>query len=250
MCDVIFALIIRELKTRFGSNRLGYFWALAEPIAQVAVLGVIFTLLGRSSIANIPVALFLFSAILPFRLFSKLLPQLSQAVNANKGLLCYRQVNAIDPILARIVIEIITFLVVYIIIFSFMGWLGFKVIPNDLLKLIMATLLLATIAIGIGLMLCCVEIFWNDISKVTAMIMQPMFYISGIFYCAVMIPSQYWYLFDWNPIFHAIELIRDAFFKNYKTPIGSWEYLSIWALVCLGIGLGLFNHNRMRFITT
>ena len=46
MCDSVHALLMREIKTRFGSNRLGYFWAIAEPIAQAAVLGDVFPLLG------------------------------------------------------------------------------------------------------------------------------------------------------------------------------------------------------------
>lgn len=249
MCDVIFALIIRELKTRFGSNRLGYFWAIAEPITQVAVMGIIFTLLGRDSIANIPVALFLFTGMLPFKLFGKLLPQLTQAINANRGLLSYRQVNAIDPIIARIIIEIVNFIVVYTIIFGFMAWLGFEVIPDNLLALLGASLLLMIIAVGLGLVLCCIATYWADVNKIISMIMQPMFFISGIFFCAPMIPPEYWSLFSWNPIFHAIELSRDAFFSAYSTPIGSWEYLGLWALLSLTTGLAIFHHNRMRFLT-
>lgn len=249
MCDVIFALIIRELKTRFGANRLGYFWAVAEPVAQVAIMGLIFTLLGRTSIANIPVALFLFSGILPFKMFSKLLPQLSQAVNANKGLLSYRQVNAIDPVIARVIIEVTTFLVVYLIVFGFMGWLGFQVIPQNLLELLLASILLCIVAIGLGLMLCSAMTYWKDTEKLVSMVMQPMFFVSGIFFCAPMIPAQYWYLFDWNPIFHALELSRDAFFHQYQTPVGSFEYLGLWALFCFCGGLAVFHHNRMRFLT-
>lgn len=250
MCDVIFALIIRELKTRFGANRLGYFWAVAEPIFQVAIMGIIVTLLGRNSIANIPVALFLFTAILPFNLFNKLLPQLSQAVNANKGLLSYRQVNAIDPIISRIIIEICNYLLVYFLIFAFMGWLGFDVIPQDLLALLAASCLIAIIAIGLGLLLCSAEIYWSDTSKIVSIAMRPIFFVSGIFFCAPTIPQQYWYLFDWNPIFHAIELSRDAFFKSYESPIGDWIYLSLWALISFCCGLGVFNFNRMKFITS
>ena len=36
------ALVLRELKTRFGHFRLGYLWIFAEPIAHVAVLSAVF----------------------------------------------------------------------------------------------------------------------------------------------------------------------------------------------------------------
>jgi len=241
---------MREIKTRFGSNRLGYFWAIAEPVAQAAVIGAIFTLLGRSSVSSIPVALFMFTGILPFKMFTKILPQLSVAVSANKALLVYRQVSAIDPIIARIIIEVATFIIAYIVIFTVMGWLGFEVIPHDILGLLMASLLLIIIALGLGLMLCAAMSYWQDTGKIVSMVMQPLFFISGIFFAATMIPQQYWYLFTWNPIFHAIELSRDAFFTSYVTPVGSWLYLSLCALVSFTLGIITFYQNRMRFLTT
>ncbi|WP_298774422.1 ABC transporter permease [uncultured Shewanella sp.] len=248
MSDVIFALTMRELKTRFGHNRLGYFWAIMEPVGQVAILGLIFSLIGRNSVANIPVALFLFTAILPFKLFGKLLNQLSAAIDANKGLLSYRQVTAIDPVITRIVIEVATFILVYVFIFSVMAWLGFTAWPDNLLGLLTATALLIIFTVGLGLLLCTAISFWKDANKLTAIITRPLFFISGIFFCATMIPPQYWYLLDWNPIFHAIELSRDSFFNAYTSPAGQWSYLSFCALVSFSLGLALFHLCRHRFI--
>jgi len=249
MCETVHALLMREIKSRFGANRLGYFWAIAEPVAQAAVLATLFTLIGRNSLSGIPVALFMITGILPYKVFLKLLLQLSAAVNANKALLTYRQVSAIDPIIARIIIEVTTFIMAYLVIISIMGWLDFEVIPANILALLMASALLVVFGIGIGLMLCVAMSYWQDTSKIVTMCMRPMFFISGIFFTATMIPQQYWYLFTWNPIFHALELSRDAFFIAYTSPIGSWEYLSFSALVSLTTGLGLFYNNRIRFIS-
>ncbi len=245
---MIFALLMREIKTRFGSNRLGYFWAIAEPVAQAAIFGLIFTLMGRNSVADIPVALFLFTGILPFKLFGKLLTQLSAAIEANKGLLSYRQVTAMDPIITRIIIELVTFLIVYSLIFSVMAWLGFDAWPNNLLGVLSASLLLIIFTIGLGLLLCTAVTYWSDSKKLTQLITRPLFFVSGIFFCAVMIPPQYWFLFDWNPIFHAIELSRECFFHAYNSPVGSWTYLSLSALLSFSSGLATFHLSRQRFI--
>ncbi|TEW52318.1 ABC transporter permease [Psychromonas algicola] len=250
MRDTVHALMMREIKTRFGANRLGYFWALMEPIATVAVLGLIFTLVGRHSLANIPVAVFLFVALLPFKLFTNLLNHLSSAVEANKALMAYRQVSAIDPIVTRVIIELSIYLIVYCIIFSFLAWLGFDVVPDDFLKVLAASALLALMAIGFGLMLCSAMSYWGDAKKMVGIITRPLLFISGIMYSATMIPTTYWYLFDWNPIFHVMELSRDAYFSTYVTPVGSWLYLGICALVSFSLGLTTFYVNRLRFITT
>jgi capsular polysaccharide transport system permease protein len=250
MFDTVHALLMRELKTRFGANRLGYFWAIVEPVAQASIFAVIFTVLGRKAVAGVPVALFLLSGILAFNLFSKLLPQLSSAIKANKALFSYRQVTAIDPVITRLIIELATFIVVYTIILLGLAWLGFEVMPDDFPKVLLATSLLIILTTGLGLILCSLVSYWQDTPKIVSMVMRPMFFMSGVFYCATMIPKQYWYLFDWNPIFHAIELSRDAFFSGYTTPIGSWEYLSVTALVCFATGLGTFQLSQQRFISS
>jgi tetratricopeptide (TPR) repeat protein len=44
-CRVVYALIIRETRTRFGDSRLGYAWALIEPVMHIAMLSAVFSLL-------------------------------------------------------------------------------------------------------------------------------------------------------------------------------------------------------------
>ena len=249
MGDTIHALTLREIKTRFGVNKLGYFWALAEPAAQAVVLAALFSIVGRESVAGIHVALFLIVAILPFKFFSKLLPQLAVSVQSNKALLGYRQVAPIDPLLTRFIIEAATFVIVYVLIMLSMAWMGFDVIPHDPLGLLLVSLLLALLGIGLGILLCSAVEYWADTPKLLTMLMTPMFFVSGIFFSAVMVPEKYWYLLDWNPIFHAIELSRDAYFYSYITPLGSLEYLFESALVINVIGLMLFRVNRFRFAT-
>jgi capsular polysaccharide transport system permease protein len=249
MIDSVHALLMRELKTRFGTSKLGYFWAIAEPVAQAAVLGLIFTLLGRHSVNNIPIALFIFTGLLPFKLFSKLLPQLSVGISANKALFAYRQVAPIDPIITRLLIELTTYVITYIFIMLCLGWLGFNVIPEQLLPLFAANALLVLLSIGLGISLCSAVQYWADTPKVLAMVLSPLFYLSGVFYSATMIPPQYWFLLEWNPIFHLIELSRDAYFKEYITPIGNWQYVFNCALVAVVLGLSLYRINRFKFVS-
>ncbi len=249
MRDTVFALMMRELKTRFGARKLGYFWALAEPAAQALILSTIFTLVGRNTLTGVPVAIFMLSGILPYKFFSKLLPQLTASVHANRSLFAYRQVAPIDPLITRLFIEFATHIVVYVLIMSAMAWIGYDVWPEDLLSLLLATLLLTLIGTGLGLMLCSAMSHWEDTPKVLQMVMTPMFFVSGIFFCATMVPQQYWYLLTWNPIFHVTELSRDAYFASYTTPVGSWAFLMATALVTNALGLMLYQVNRQRFIS-
>lgn len=250
MLDTIFALMMRELKTRFGAKKLGYFWAIAEPAAQASVMAVMFSLIGRSSLAGVPVALFMISGIMPFKFFSKLLPQLAGSVQGNKALFTYRQVSILDPLITRLIIEVVTYVVVFCIILGVMAWIGINVEMQDFLSFLMINILLISLALGLGLLLCVASAYWEDTAKIVAVIMMPMFMISGIFFTATMIPQKYLYLFDWNPIFHVIELIREAMFVSYTSPVGDWQFVAFCALVANAAGLMSYRVSRQRFIAS
>ena len=250
MKDTVFALMMRELKTRFGAKKLGYFWAIAEPAAQASIMAIMFSLIGRSSLSGVPVALFMISGIMPFKFFSKLLPQLAGSVQSNKALFTYRQVSIMDPLVTRLIIEVVTYIVTFCIILGVMAWIGFNIEMQNFLSFLMVNVLLIALGLGIGISLCVASAYWEDTVKVVSMIMMPMFMISGIFFTATMIPQKYLYLFDWNPIFHVVELLREAMFVSYTSPVGDWQFVAFCALVSNAAGLMLYQVSRQRFITS
>jgi len=250
MRDSINALIMREINTRFGSSKLGYFWALAEPAGQAVVLAVLFSLIGRNSLTGVPVVLFMLVGLVPYTFFKKLTQQLSASVSANKALLSYRQVGPLDPFFARLIIEVATFILVFFILMSILAWLDYEVWPQNLLELLMAAGLLVFLSTGLGLVFCCISVVWEDFDKVLNMMMRPLLFVSGIFYTATMIPAQYWYLLTWNPVFHIIEMMREAMFITYTSPVADSGYVLLVGFILNALGLMMFSVSKQRFLMT
>jgi tetratricopeptide (TPR) repeat protein len=69
-CRVIQALIIRETRTRFGDSKLGYGWALLEPILHITLLSAVFSLMmqGRPPIGA-HFFIFYFTGLIPYYMF-------------------------------------------------------------------------------------------------------------------------------------------------------------------------------------
>lgn len=250
MQDTVSALLARELKTRFGSKKLGYFWALAEPVLQAAIIAALFTVLGRTSLSGVPVALFILLGVLPFRGFTKISIQLSTAIKSNKALFSYRQVAPIDPFITRLLIEVATYLAVYILLIIILLWIGFQVIPEKPMELILVNLLMLGMASGYGLLLANIVLFYEDAPRIINLIHQPLFFVSGVFFVITMIPSHHWSYLTWNPLLHFTELSRDAMLFNYQTPVGDWFYILIITIGLWGTGLALYWINRYRFLAT
>ena len=84
---VIHALIIRETRTRFGDSKLGYGWALLEPIAHILMLSLVFAVMmrGRPPIGD-EFFIFYYTGIIPYHMFVRGVPGASHLVPRSDGL--------------------------------------------------------------------------------------------------------------------------------------------------------------------
>ena len=144
--NVINALILRETRTRFGKHKLGYAWALLEPVMMILTFYLLFTINKRNPPEGMDLLGFLATGIVPYLAFSKCVSQVSQSINGNKGLLFYPQVKPLDVVFARIGLEFTT----HFAIFSLL--MGANVLVRQ--EFVIADPLLVVI----GLVLECVEV--------------------------------------------------------------------------------------------
>ena len=87
---MVHALFVREMKTRFVSYKMGYAWALIEPLSHVLILAALFSARGAKEIAGVPFVMFFLLGISPFLLFSKCMGQAIGTIEGNAGLFLYR----------------------------------------------------------------------------------------------------------------------------------------------------------------
>src|SRR5690554_1448043 len=103
---VIFALILRELKTRFGARRMGAFWMVFEPMAHVLLMVSLFALVRDIHAPTMDYPVFLLSGIVPFFLMRNIVLKLMDAVSANQSLFAYPNIKPFDTFVARAAVEL------------------------------------------------------------------------------------------------------------------------------------------------
>lgn len=140
---VIFAILIRELKTRFGIYGLGYLWAVVEPLIGIAIfVGIRGILTGSlrqradKIIYHVDYPLFLAAGLVPFFMFRHSVGQIIHSIEANKGLFYYQPVKPIDAMFVRWILEGIIFVFVWISVFTILYFIGFKTEIKDPLSLL------------------------------------------------------------------------------------------------------------------
>ncbi|MEB5750846.1 ABC transporter permease [Leclercia adecarboxylata] len=245
-----FGLLIRELKTRFGSYRLGYAWALLDPLLMISLFSVVFGMRSQSGFGGVPVQVFITAGYLPFMFFNKVVIQLKSAVSANMGLFCYRQVTPFATFIARFMLEAIIGMVVGGILVLGLLWFGFDAIPDDPLEMFLGYILLMIFSFSLGIIFCVIGTLIPEADKFLSLLMMPLMFISCVMYPLATIPSQFQHFFLWNPLVHALELIRCGWIAGYTSPNASWAYLFGATLILLTFALSCYRLSHRRLIAS
>lgn len=243
----LYAFLQRELKNQFGRNRLGYFWALAEPAAMVAVLTIIHAGIrghGAKIYGEDPVIFFVFGA-LPYYTFATCVSQTQNVFNSQRGLFNYRQVRPVDVILARCIIDALMLVGVLFLFLLGWWWFGKPLNVEDPLKLAMAFICLFMLGLSLGLFFEVIGTVFPDMRRIFTVLMRPMFLMSGVFFTIEMVPQAYRGILMLNPVMQGVDLARDAVLAGYTSP-ASYAYVVYAILVLLFLGLSSYRRYMYR----
>ncbi|MGL4207494.1 MAG: ABC transporter permease [Aeromonadaceae bacterium] len=245
--DVNFALLLRELKTRYGEYRLGYAWALLDPLVAIGLFCVVFGLKQRDLFGDVEAPVFIASGYLPFLLFKNCCTRLQKAVSANQNLFCFRQVTPFTTLFTRFLLESLIGLMTLLILIIALLWCGFNALPAKPLEMLSGLLLLLLISFGLGTLFCIIATLFGEAEKFLAILMRPLMWISAVFHPLSVVPQEYHEFFLWNPLVHALELIRASWINHYPESGASWGYLCGTSLVCLCLAFSAYRlfHHRL-----
>jgi capsular polysaccharide transport system permease protein len=152
--DVIVALILRETRTRFGRNRLGYLWALVEPIVVTFTFYAVLLVAGRATPPGMGMFGFIATGVLPYTLFSNTVTRVSDAVSSNKALLYYPQVRPLDLVIARALLEAATFVAVFILVMGADALIARRLDLDSSLQVIGGLAIASAVGTTLGLIFC------------------------------------------------------------------------------------------------
>ena len=232
------ALILRESKTRFGRNKLGFLWALIEPLAYVGMFLVIRGALRDRIPFGQDMALFLVTGILTFRMFMAVTSRGLGAIVSNLALIAYPPVKPLDVIMARVVLETLTMYVIWAITLGLLSIFIEGEVIADHAKLVAALAALTYLSFSFATLNGVLGVLWPTWERIWGLFRFPMFITAGIFFLPVSMPPAMQAVIEWNPVLHAIEWVRTAIYMTYE-PLLSIPYLLGFSTLALCVALVL-----------
>ncbi|GGC20910.1 transport permease protein [Marivita lacus] len=240
------ALMLREMSTTHGRVPGGYLWAVAEPLAGIALLSAIFAIGFHAPALGLSFPLFYATGLLPFLAFSDITGKLAQALNFSRPLFAYPAVGVFDAILARFLLAVLTQLAVASLLLGGILFLSETRATPDLAILAQAAGLLAVLSLGMGAMNCLLIGLAPLWQRIWSIAMRPMFLASGVFFTFEQVPLPWRDLLWWNPLIHVVGLVRRGLYPGYDAAYASPTYLMALGLgvaLLAGIGLGRWHRD-------
>ncbi len=247
---VIHALILREMRTRFGRAQLGYIWALIEPTLFVLVFLALYELRGRETASGMPIALFLLTGAIPFIMFRDTMQRSMSAIQSNRPLLTFPQVTPIDLILGRALLEMATTFVAFVLLIVVFAAIAGPVKIADPLGVFVWLAVLGLLGFGAGAAFGALAPLFPSVQQlVPSILIRPLFFVSGLFFTAEMIPEGIREYALLNPLLNLTELVRAAFFHEFESPYADVTYVVLFTLVVVFLGLAIQRALLKRILT-
>jgi len=205
--ELLFTLATRDIKLRYQQTFLGIVWVILQPVLTSVIFSLVFGRLAKLPSDNVPYELFAFAGLLPWNLFKDSIQRAANSVVAEKNLIdkvYFPRMIIPFSYSASALFDFFVVLFANIVIFIFFGYYPtWKIIFLPLLLVI--NLFLAS---GIGLIVSALSAYYRDFIYAVPFVMQTWLYISPIAYSSTLIPKNWMFVYDLNPLVGVLEGFR------------------------------------------
>ena len=229
--ELLMNLTRREIKGRYSQSFFGAGWAIAQPLATMAVFTLVFARLGQMPSDGAPYPLFAYAALVPWFFFSN-------SVNTGTmSLVTYRNIvtktyfpREIVP-LAQVGSRLVDFAAAASLYVLLMAWYGVGAgVWTGLVPMFLLLLLLFTL--GVTLLTSAINVFYRDVNPVVQIGLQLWLYLTPVAYPLSAVPEQYRLFFLLNPLTGVIEGLRAVLLFGRQP---DWQVVGISAALIVTI---------------
>ncbi len=211
---VVWALVLREMLTRYGRHNIGFLWLFVEPM--VFTLGVTFLWTATKSVhgSDLPIVAFAVTGYSSVLLWRNMPGRTISALAPNLALLYHRNVRPIDIYWARLLLEVAgaTMSFVFLsVFFIFIDWLK---PPEDVLQVAAGWFMLAWFGASLALFLGALSETSETVEKLWGPMSYFTFPLSGAAFLVDALPKVAQDYILLLPMVHGVEYLREGFFGS------------------------------------
>jgi lipopolysaccharide transport system permease protein len=247
------SLVMRDIRGQYKGSVLGWFWSLLNPLTTV----LIFSFLGSVLAIDAPVGdpsgldsfvMHLVTGLVPWTFFAAAVTGATGAIVGQGALITKVYFPRGVVVLAKVASLGFTALIEMAVAIVALLVVGNNVLPW--LPVVVALMVIqATFALGIGLMLSVVNVYFRDVQYFLTLALQALFYTTPIVYPITLVSDRgegLLRLYELNPLVAMVEAYRAALYNLRWPEVADVAYLSAWAVGSLLVGAWVFSRFEGR----
>lgn len=246
--DVLWALVLREVMTRYGRHNIGFLWLFVEPMMFTLGVTALWTISGMHHGSALPITAFALTGYSVVLLWRNMPGRCVGALGPNSVLLYHRNVKIMDIFLSRLLLEAagatISFALLAII-FILIEWVP---PPEDVFTILEGWLLTAWFGASLAILLGA----WSEQSEMVEKIWHPAAYLlfpmSGAAFMVDSLPVKMQQILLWLPMIHGTEMIRDGFFGSRVRTHYDVGYMALCCMVLSALALAFERKTSRNYV--
>ena len=243
--NLVVELVMRDIKKKYRRSILGYLWSMLNPLLTMLITAMVFSNLLRFQIDNF--ALYLLTGQLIFTFYSEATSFAMGSILENGSLIKKVYVPKYLFPISRVSSSAVNLLFSLPAMLAIMLYTDHE-ITITLVACIVPLILLYFFCIGIGLFISALAVYFRDIFHLYGVLITVLNYATPIFYPVNIIPEEYKFVVEYNPLYYFLSAFREVAYNN---TLPSIELLSICTLFSVGalvVGAYYFNKKQNTFV--
>lgn len=228
--EMIFSLVRRDLRGRYKGSFLGFLWTFINPLMQLMVYTLVFSVIMRANIDKY--YLYLFVALIPWMFFANSLAAGCSCVLDQQSMVTKIYFPREVLPIAHVTAGFINMLYCFVVVLAVVLLSGVYLSLTAFLWLPLIMLIEYALALGMCLLLSAVAVYFRDLVHITGIVVMAWQYLTPVMYAIDMVPENFKTLFYLNPMTSIIIAYRDILYYG-RAP----HMETLWMAVAAG---GLF----------
>lgn len=231
----------KEVRSKYKNSFLGVLWSFLNPLLQIMVYAVIFSLILSNQQPHY--AIFLCCGLIPWTFFASAINKAAfifiENGNIIKKVYFPREIIPISVVTG----ETVNFLISTIIIIGFVIFGGIGISKYIVFyPLILLAQYLIIMAISFVISSVCV--YLRDLQHFIGIALQLLFYAAPVVYAPSSIPENYQWILKYNPMTYIINAYRDIFYN--QTMIDLKHILIVLIIGIIGCVIGYMIFHKLQ----
>lgn len=244
---VILALMLRDIRTRWGSTP-AYVITFLFPLVHILALVGMWVALGRVAPYGESNILWFSVSMIPFITFSYVSRFLIIHVIHNRIVLAFPIFKITDILISGLLLEVFNITVVVMIICLTLWYIDVNFVPFDIRQAFLAILVTVLMALGAGIFNSLIGLIFPMWVTGYFLLMLLVWLTCGVLFVPSAMPNEIQKLLYFQPVVHLVEWMREAYYPGYNSPVLDKQFVVGYSLCLIAGGLAIERFARGRIV--